>query len=783
MKDLEVLAVIGARGGSKTVLKKNIRELAGKPLIAWTILAAKDSKHVTRVLVSTDDPEIAEVAKAYGAEVPFLRPIEISGDTATDVEFLNHALGFLADKEGYNPDIVLRLPPTSPLRTAKHIDEGIEKLINSPGADAVRPITEAPKHPYKMWKVSNDRKWLEPFLPPGFTGLHEPHNMPRQLFPKVYIHTGAMDVMWTKTITEFKSTQGRKLAYFEMPSECSVNIDSLLDFELAEMIMKKRQDAVFGTPTTKKRKVETQKADQSKKEKVPVADPVTNRPGRFDFEGLMILDMANNHQGDVEHGKRIIRESAAVVAERGARATVKFQFRNLDTFIHPDHLRSSDNKHVGRFLSTRLSEEEFKELADEVRRGGMITMATPFDEDSVDMLQRLDIDVIKVASCSAIDWPLLTKIAEAGKPVVCSTAGLSLTQVDNLVSFFDHRGVDYALMHCVAVYPTPTEKLNLDRIRVFRERYPHISVGYSTHEDPSKIDIIKYAYALGARLFERHVGIATDTIKLNAYSSTPEQIGQWLDSHQEAVIMGQKIRRQEEDEEEVSSLNSLARGVYANRDLKAGQTLARQDVFFAMPVNPGQLTSGQWKEGMVADQDYRREQALSATIAGSDKLSKKQLIYKAVHEVKGILNAAHIAINYESNVELSHHYGMEKFFETGATIIDCINREYCKKVIVILPGQSHPEHYHKKKEETFQILAGQLEVDIEGRNRILYPGDTLLVPRGVWHSFSAPQGAIFEEVSTTHFNDDSFYADKTVNTMPREERKTKLINWGRHQFD
>jgi len=237
----KILAVIPARSGSKSVPRKNIRLLAGKPLIAWTIEAAKKSRYLDRIIVSTDDGEIAAVAKSYGAEAPFLRPKEISQDLSTDVEFLLHALDWLRDHEGYEPDIVLRLPPTSPLRTTAHIDEGIRVLLGDPEADAVRPVTEAPKHPYKMWRVGKGGKYLEPFLPESFTHMEEPYNMPRQALPKAYIHTGAMDVMRTRTIREMRSTSGKRLGYFFMSPEDSVNIDSLADFEIAEFFMRKRQ--------------------------------------------------------------------------------------------------------------------------------------------------------------------------------------------------------------------------------------------------------------------------------------------------------------------------------------------------------------------------------------------------------------------------------------------------------------------------------------------------------------------------------------------------------------
>lgn len=237
---MDILAVIPARGGSKSIPKKNIRPLLGKPLIAWIIGEAKESKHITRSIVSTDDPEIAQVARSYDAEVPFIRPVEIAQDLSTDMEFLLHALDWLRDREGYEPEIVLRLPPTSPLCTAVYIDEGIEKLLSTAEADAVRPVVEVSKHPYKMWKISSDGRWIEPFLPKEVTGFAEAYDLPRQLFPKVYIHSGAMDVMRLRTIRDFKSKAGRKLAFFLMRAEDSINIDDEIDFELAELFMKRR---------------------------------------------------------------------------------------------------------------------------------------------------------------------------------------------------------------------------------------------------------------------------------------------------------------------------------------------------------------------------------------------------------------------------------------------------------------------------------------------------------------------------------------------------------------
>jgi N-acetylneuraminate synthase len=503
---------------------------------------------------------------------------------------------------------------------------------------------------------------------------------------------------------------------------------------------------------------------------------------KFNFDGLFTLEMANNHQGSVEHGKKIIQEFGKVVKEAGVRAALKFQFRNLDTFIHPDFVNSTTNKHIPRFQSTRLSKDDFVTLVAEVKKEGMVTMATPFDEASVKLHSELGIEILKIASCSAKDWPLLEAVASVGKPVIISTGGLTMKEIDNLVSFFEHRLVDFALMHCVAIYPTPNDKLELNQIELMRKRYPKVTIGFSTHEAPDNMEAILIAYAKGARIFERHVGVATDDIKLNAYSSTPKQITDWFGAYSRAIQICGSTTGRVIDQDERNDLRSLMRGVYAKHDIAVGEVLGEDDVFYAFPIQDGQLSSGSFKIGSVADRAYKHNEAISTHLV-VQKFTPRQIIYQAIHGVKGMLNEAHIATGMDATVELSHHYGLENFDKVGAVIVDCINREYCKKLIIQLPGQKHPYHFHKKKEEAFQVLYGEVTLDLEGRERVLHPGDVAIVQRGVNHAFWTETGVIFEEISTTHFNGDSYYEDKSVNDMPREARKTVLHNWGRHQFD
>jgi sialic acid synthase SpsE/mannose-6-phosphate isomerase-like protein (cupin superfamily) len=501
----------------------------------------------------------------------------------------------------------------------------------------------------------------------------------------------------------------------------------------------------------------------------------------FDFNDLFTFEVANNHQGELEHGKRIIREIAAVCMRNKIRGAIKFQFRQFETFIHPAHRQNSANKHVPRFLSTQLTREQFAELKKEVQSNRLFTMCTPFDEASVDLIVEMGFDVLKIGSCSATDWPLLEKASDANLPVIVSTGGLSMKQIDDIVSFFDHRKVHFAIMHCVSLYPTADEKLEMNQIEQLRRRYPDKVIGISSHEHPESVDPVMIAVAKGARIFERHVGYQTDKHKLNAYSSTPEQIDLWVKAALKATAICGGTERAP-SKEELDALATLQRGIFAKRPLKTGAVVKREDVYFAMPIEPGSLHAGEWKEGMTVHHEIAKDGPFLREKLEIPHDPEAQILFTAIHAMKGMLNEARIPLNVEFKAEFSHHYGIAKFPEIGTTIIECMNRDYCKKLLIMLPGQHHPSHFHKKKEESFQVMYGMLEVEVDGRRRTLYPGDIQLVPQGIWHNFWSDTGAIFEEISSTHYNDDSYYEDKDINKKQRHERKTVVSNWGRYQI-
>ncbi len=504
---------------------------------------------------------------------------------------------------------------------------------------------------------------------------------------------------------------------------------------------------------------------------------------KFDYRDLFVLDLANNHQGSVDHGIKIIQECGKVVRKHNIRAAIKFQFRQYETFIHPDHFEGSDNKHIPRFLSTALSRSEWQILFDTVKDEGMLTMCTAFDNESIPVIIDMDFDIIKVASCSAKDWPLMEQIVTASKPVIISTGGLEIIDIDNLVSFFNHRAIQHALMHCISIYPIPKEDFHLNHIDTLLDRYKDTPIGWSTHEDQNEIAPIQIAVAKGASIFERHVGYETNDIKLNLYSSTPKQLDKWFEAFWHAKVLCGSTNDRPITSTERESLEGLQRGIFVKKEIKENTLINTDDVFFAMPFVSGQISSESWVDQSITSTKLLK---VNEPIFPEQVKFKKQksflVLKKSIHEVKAMLHKASISLNSDFGIEFSHHYGQEKFRETGAIIINCINREYCKKLIVVLPGQKHPEHYHKRKEETFQVLAGKFECVIDGHKKTLLPGETALVQPGVWHEFWSKDGCIIEEVSTTHYKNDSVYNDRKINNLKLSQRKTIVKNWGRYEL-
>jgi len=330
------------------------------------------------------------------------------------------------------------------------------------------------------------------------------------------------------------------------------------------------------------------------------------------FEDLFVLELANNHWGNVNRGLLIVKEFGAVVRYNNVRAAIKLQFRDVDSFIHKDFLHREDIRYIKKTLDTRLTRDDLAQLSEAVRRTGCVRMATPFDERSVNLCVTLGIEIIKIASSDITDWPLLEKISQTHKPVMVSTGGSSLKDIDDMVTFFNNRNIPLAINHCVSIYPAEDVELQLNQIDFLRNRYPGHVIGLSTHEYHDWRSSMLIAYAKGARTFERHIDINTEDKPLAPYCSTPEQIAEWFQAFHKAREMcgAPGTQKVPSSQKEIDYLTSLVRGVYAKHDLPAGHVLTDADYYLAIPLQKGQLSCRELLNDQVLAKDLKADTPL-----------------------------------------------------------------------------------------------------------------------------------------------------------------------------
>lgn len=355
------------------------------------------------------------------------------------------------------------------------------------------------------------------------------------------------------------------------------------------------------------------------------------KPNRI-FEDLFVLELANNHWGRLDRGLRIVTDFSRIVRFNNVRAAIKLQLRDVNAFIHKDFRARDDIRYIKKTIDTRLGHDEYATLVNAIRKSGCIPMATPFDETSVDLCVELGIEILKLASSDLNDWILIEKLATTKKPVIVSTGGSSLKDIDDLVKFFANRNIPLAINHCVSLYPADDHELELNQIDFLRERYPHNVIGYSTHEHHDWSSSVMLAYAKGARTFERHIDIDADDIPVAPYCSVPAQVDQWFRAWKKAVEMcgAPGTRKRVPQQREIAYLDVLVRGVYARRDLPAGHALSDDDVYLAIPLQKGQISCRELMHGEVLLKAVAADQAVTidaidSPYAGNDQL--KALIY------------------------------------------------------------------------------------------------------------------------------------------------------------
>lgn len=498
------------------------------------------------------------------------------------------------------------------------------------------------------------------------------------------------------------------------------------------------------------------------------------------FKDLFVLDLANNHFGDIKHAKKIIKKFSEVAKKNKVKAAIKFQLRDYDTFIHNSYI-NSENNYVRRFLDTKLSILEFKELFKYVKKNKLLTACTPFDENSIKVIEQFKFDILKIASVSSNDFTLLNRAVKNKIPKIISTGGLNLFEIDKIARIMKKHKQNFSLMHCIAIYPSNNSDLQISFIKSLKKRYPDVPIGWSTHEEPKAFMPSSLAKACGAEMFERHIGINSKKYKLNKYSMEPKVFEDFLNNLKNVnlILSYNNDENKVVTKKESMTLQTLQRGLYAKNNLKKGTILDEKNSYLAFPLQKNQMPANKIKKGMILKKSHKKDQSiLIKSIKYNSEIIKELEIWDHVHNVRGILNENNIAIGDKFEMEISHHKGLKNFHKVGCYLFNLINKEYAKKIIVMLPNQMHPVHHHKIKAESFHILSGNLYLTLNGKTKKLKQGDVIDIKRNSLHKFKAgPKGCIFDEISTRSIKTDSHYQSLKIKKMKRFERKTIVSSW------
>ena len=500
---------------------------------------------------------------------------------------------------------------------------------------------------------------------------------------------------------------------------------------------------------------------------------------------LVIFEMANNHMGNLSHAKSIITKYYQLTKKfkNTIDFAIKFQYRDSETFIHESFLSSGD-KQIQRFKTTFFSKSEWRKIII-FSKNKFKLICTPFDEISVENVIKDKFDYLKIASCSATDWPLLETVAKKIKKgkIICSLGGANEDEISTVIGFFATRNLNAKFLYCVAKYPTPPKDLNLIYFQELKNLYGDKIAGISLHEDPNEFLSGAIGYSMGARIFEKHIGLTARSIELNKYSVNLNQMEKWLSYLDMAIVqVGDLKKRNLNILDEKKQLKNFQRGVYLKKNIskKADAEISLKDVSFHFPLTEAQLSANNYS--MFSDFKTNKPigQGKKLLIKDIEIKNSRGKIVEIRNKVRDLVARANLLIPKSSRIEVSHHYGLEKFYKFGLSMIVIINKSYCKKYLFLFKKQIHPEQFHKKKKETFLILFGKIELNItfnkKKKQMIMKPGEVFTIEPGMIHGFKALSltGAVIEEISTESIRTDSYYIDDRIT---KNKNRKSLISF------
>lgn len=467
-------------------------------------------------------------------------------------------------------------------------------------------------------------------------------------------------------------------------------------------------------------------------------------------EDLIIFEIANNHNGDLSHGLKIIDDYSKMLEglNLSAKFAFKFQLRHLPTFIR-QNFQGSETKYVKRFEDTSLSKADFLTLAKRVKENGHNLIATIFDEDSIPLFKEMDCDYVKIASCSLSDHLLLDRLSLIDKPKILSTGGASLCDIHEALNVLKGTKDNCALLHCVAIYPTPNSKLHMHEISQLRKNFPAFRIGFSSHEELSSQHPIYQAVGQGATIFERHIDIKSDKYQINSYSLDLEQAKNWLSHYKEAISLYGAEQDQVEKTKilEKENLLPLQRGV------------DRETFKASFPKQPNDLT------------------CRDAYLQKNSTNSFEARFLRQVHEGLFLLNNLEIKTNEMLEAIASFPLGTEKFHIYGAVYFHSFEDNIClEKFIYLKKGQKILSHHHDDRKEHMQVLSGTGSFILEEREIELKMGVRVSVRENQHHEIQANTDLIIKETifKNNKTLSSSIYHDPMV-PKPESSRKKKIL--------
>lgn len=547
-KNNKIIAIIPARGGSKGIHHKNIVLLAGKPLIAYTIEEAKKSKYIDKIIVSTDDNDISKISKLYGAEVD-IRPTELSKDSTPTLHVLQYLIKKFDNK--FNPDIVILLQPTSPLRKSMCIDSSIEKLLKT-NCDSVISVSSLKYNPVTIVSVDDD------ILKMNAIDLS---NLRRQ-DSNLYHINGAVYVIKKDILMKQKEyLLGKDNRVIMMSEEDSIDIDTPLDLDLAELQLKKTSNKQIS---------------------------IGRQAIGEDYPCFIIAEAGVNHNGSLELAKKLVD-----AAKQAGADAVKFQTFESENLVSKTTVMAEyQKKNIGRIQSQfemlkklELSHEDFIELKDYCDKKGIIFLSTPHTDKAADFLEDL-MPFFKLGSGDLTNIPFLERVAKKNKPIILSTGMGTLEEIEEAFNTIKKYNNQIILLHCTTSYPCPREEVNLKVINTLKDKF-NVLVGYSDHTEG--IDIPLMAASLGAVVIEKHITLDKKMPGPDHKSSlNPKELEEMIYSIRDKKvikipkeILGTGIKKPTENELEIAKL--VRKSIIAAKNISANTKLTEDMLVIKRP--------------------------------------------------------------------------------------------------------------------------------------------------------------------------------------------------------